>query len=83
MSHRPPAASESGPFGVRVTPRLIVWLVLLVLLVIFIGQNAQHVDVTLYFWEFRMRLIWVLLGAALIGAILGWLVPRVRRASRR
>jgi hypothetical protein len=47
-------------------------------------QNWGHVYVYLLFWDFRIRLVWALLGAFLLGALLGWLVPicgKKRKAS--
>lgn len=81
MSQRP-AQREMRVAGIRVTVRLIVSIVLLILLAIFIAQNAQHVRVTLYFWEFSIRLVWVLIGSALVGALIGWLLPRLRGSRR-
>lgn len=69
--------------GIRLTPKLITFVVLLLLALIFASQNFEHVDVTVLFWEFHMRLVWALLAFALIGAILGWMVPRIRAGSRR
>ncbi|HYH13439.1 MAG TPA: LapA family protein [Thermomicrobiales bacterium] len=82
MSHQ--AADRDGSArGIRLTPKLVAFVVLLVLALIFASQNFEHVDVTVFFWEFHMRLVWALLGFALIGAILGWMVPRIRAGSRR
>ena len=69
--------------GIHVTPKLIVFIVLLVLAVLFAAQNSERVDLTLFFWDFELRLVWALLAFALIGAILGWMVPKIRSGSRR
>ena len=84
MSQQPqPTARRSGPIQIRWTPKLIVFLVLLVLALIFALQNLSHVDVSLLFWEVRMRLVWALLTFTLVGAILGWMVPKLRSGRRR
>jgi uncharacterized integral membrane protein len=80
---RQQTAGDAGQGGIRITPRLVIGFVLLVLLVIFIAQNSERVDVTLYFWEFRMPLAIALVLAAVVGAVIGWLVPRFRPGSRR
>jgi uncharacterized integral membrane protein len=65
------------------SPKLIIFVILLVLAVIFAAQNSQRVDLTLFFWDFRLRLVWALLIFGLIGAVLGWMVPRLRAGRRR
>ena len=84
MSHQPQAAARrSSPIQIRWTPKLILFVVLLVLALIFFLQNLGHVDVRLLFWEVRMRLVWALLTFTLVGAILGWLAPKLRSGWRR
>jgi uncharacterized integral membrane protein len=82
MIQQQPARREF-PSGMRVSPRAVIFLVLLVLAVIFAAQNSERVDLTLFFWEFRLRLVWALLIFGLVGAVLGWMVPRLRSGSRR
>lgn len=65
--------------GVTWTPRIIITLVLALLLLIFALGNFEHVDVSLIFWEVRMRLIWALLLFALVGLVIGLVAPRFRR----
>ena len=64
------------------TPKLIGALVLLTLSLILLLQNWGHVYVYLLFWDFRIRLVWALLGAFLLGALLGWLVPNLREEAQ-
>jgi uncharacterized integral membrane protein len=55
-------------------------LVALVLLLIFVIQNSQEVEIKfLFFGSFNTALIFALVIAALLGALIGWLAPRVRR----
>lgn len=63
------------------TPKLIGALVLLALSLILLLQNWGHVYVYLLFWDFRIRLVWALLGAFLLGGLLGWLVPNLREEA--
>jgi uncharacterized integral membrane protein len=61
----------------------ILWGIVLVLLAIFIGQNWRDVRMDAYFWNFTTKLSFALIAAALLGAILGWLVPFLMRHRRR
>lgn len=55
-------------------------LVVLVLLLVFVIQNSQEVDIDfLFFTSVRTPLILALVFSALLGALIGWLAPRVRR----
>lgn len=83
MIQQQPPRREFPGGGVRVSPKIVVFVVLLILAVIFAAQNSQRVDLTVFFWEFRLRLVWALLIFGLIGAVLGWMVPRLRAGRRR
>lgn len=80
IQQQPPR--QEYPTGVRISPKRLAFVILLILAVVFAAQNSQHVDLTVFFWEFRMRLVWALLVFGLIGAILGWMVPKLRRSRR-
>ena len=81
MERQPAQPARTG--GFQVSPKLVIFAILLILAVIFAAQNSQRVELTLFFWEFRMRLVWALLIFGLVGAILGWMVPLLRRGRRR
>lgn len=49
------------------------------LLVIFVAQNAQEVDVDFLWIHTTTPLIFALVIAGALGALIGWLGPRVRR----
>jgi uncharacterized integral membrane protein len=49
------------------------------LLVIFVAQNAQKVDVDFLWIHTTTPLIFALVIAGVLGALIGWLGPRVRR----
>jgi uncharacterized integral membrane protein len=55
-------------------------LVAIVLLIIFVIQNSQEVSIDfLFFTSVTTPLILALVFSALLGALIGWLAPRVRR----
>jgi uncharacterized integral membrane protein len=57
-------------------------IVALVLLVVFVVQNSQEVEVDFLFTNTTTPLIFALLISALLGAVITWLLPRVRRGRR-
>ncbi len=65
------------------TPKVIGVLVLLVLSLVLMLQNWDEVNVNLLFWDFDIRLVWALLAVFILGALIGWLVPRVIATTRR
>jgi uncharacterized integral membrane protein len=54
-------------------------LVALVVLIVFVIQNAQEVEVDFLFTTTETPLIFALAIAGALGALIGWLTPRVRR----
>jgi len=50
-----------------------------VVLVLFMALNSQSVTVHFVFTTAQMPLIFALLIAALLGALIGWAVPRLRK----
>jgi uncharacterized integral membrane protein len=53
--------------------------VAVLLLLIFIAQNAQKVEVDFLFIHTTTPLVFALLIATALGALIGWLGPRVRQ----
>ena len=53
-----------------------------VLAIIFVAQNAQETEVDFLFVHTTTPLVVALLIAAALGALIGWLGPRVRRHER-
>lgn len=60
-----------------------IGLLLIIIFVLFIIQNSGRVAVDFVFFTKRIRLIWVFLACALIGALVTWLVGRPRRRAMR
>lgn len=60
-----------------------MWLAagLAIILVLFIGLNSEEVEVNFIVGSANAPLIVALLIAGGLGALIGWLVPRVRRGK--
>jgi len=58
------------------------WLLLAVgaILVVFVALNSQRVEVNFIFGSAEMPLIFALVAAAALGALVGWALPRLRRS---
>jgi uncharacterized integral membrane protein len=52
------------------------------LLIIFIAENSQEVEIRFLFVETQTPLIFGLLVAGALGFLIGWLAPIVRRGRR-
>jgi uncharacterized integral membrane protein len=64
--------------------KVIVALILVILFIVFVARNSQPVTVNFVFGDARVRLIWVFVACALIGAIVAYLLGRAgRRANRK
>jgi len=64
--------------------KVIIGLIILILFIVFVAQNSQPVTVNLVFGDTRVRLIWVFVACALVGAVIAYLLGRPgRRASRK
>jgi uncharacterized integral membrane protein len=62
--------------------RLYVLGVAAIVLLIFVVQNSQKVTVDFLFTETETPLIFALLIAGALGALIGWAWPHVRRGRR-
>jgi len=52
------------------------------LALIFVMQNTDETNVTFLFAETELPLFFALILAIALGALIGWLAPRVRRSDR-
>ncbi len=66
----------------RISAKVVVWIVLAVLVLIFIIQNTKSVRVDLLFWNVQTGLWLMLLVVFLVGLGLGWLLARLRAGRR-
>lgn len=62
--------------------RWVIGIALLALIIL-IAQNSQKVEVNFFFASTETPLVFALLIVGILGAIIGWLAPRVRRRDRR
>lgn len=74
-SSAPPGAERESRFGWKAYAIAAVAIVL----IIFVAQNSQQVEVDFIFATTETPLIFALLIAGALGALIGLLVPRFRR----
>jgi uncharacterized integral membrane protein len=63
--------------------KLLIVLALLVIVIIFVIANSQGVEVDFVFATRHPPLIWVMLGSAFLGGIIGYAVGRPGKELRR
>ena len=73
---KPKTKDQRPGTGRRWTIWLVIAAVVLALIASFVTQNYETVEVRLLFWSVNVRLAWAVILALLIGALLGWLLPR-------
>ncbi|MBW2030907.1 MAG: LapA family protein [Deltaproteobacteria bacterium] len=61
-----------------ITFKNIVFLILIILLVIFVVQNTQSIEVAFWPWKVSLPSALILLGAFFIGLVIGWLAKRTK-----
>ncbi|HEX5951503.1 MAG TPA: lipopolysaccharide assembly protein LapA domain-containing protein [Actinomycetota bacterium] len=74
----PPPAPRGG-----IGAAWILGAIGLVLLAIFAIQNSDKVDVDFLFFDAQVRVVVVILVAAVLGFVVGWAVGRPNRTERR
>jgi uncharacterized integral membrane protein len=62
--------------------KAVVILVIVLALIIFIVSNSDSVPVSFASFHWGIRMIWVMIGCALAGAIVGYLIGRPGRQVR-
>lgn len=80
---RAEAAPEAPKRDRGTIVKVIVALVLLILFIVFVAGNSREVTIDLIFTTAQVRLIWVFLGCALIGALIAYLLGRPARRNTR
>jgi len=59
-----------------------IFVIVLVLVLIFVFQNYQVVEVKFLFWTLAISRALLLLGALLVGVVLGWFGKSSRQANK-
>lgn len=78
---QPPAPNAQAPEPEGPTWRRWATIAIGVVLFLFMALNSQTVKVNLIFGSAKMPLIFALLIAAGLGALAGWVVPKVRSSG--
>lgn len=69
---------------IKATGKLIALAVLGILLLVFMGANSERVEVNLLLFQLDTRLFVTLIGTALVGVVIGFLLAKVLdRRDRR
>ena len=71
-----------GAPGAAVSVRLIAGMVALIILITFLLQNLQEVDVNFLWFSWSTRMIWALIASAAIGGIGTIAFATIRRRER-
>ncbi|HSI79950.1 MAG TPA: LapA family protein [Solirubrobacterales bacterium] len=77
---QPPQAEGRSKAGRG--PRFWIAVVAVIVLAIFVIQNSQRVEVDFLFTTTETPLVFALLIAGVLGAVIGWAVPRIRSHDR-
>jgi len=59
--------------------KLIFWIIILILAIIFAFQNTEDVKITVYFWKFNSPLIIVILVSLIVGFLAGIFIRGIKR----
>jgi uncharacterized integral membrane protein len=64
--------------------RNVVFIILIALVLLFVAQNVQVVEVRFLFWKTSMSRALILLSTLAIGMVSGWLLtlPKQRKSQR-
>jgi len=63
--------------------RFIIGIIVGVLVIIFVVQNIETVDIDLYFWTISANRAVMILIVFAAGCIVGWLTTGIRRLRKR
>lgn len=64
-------------------PKIIIILILIAFFLVIVVQNTQVVEFQLLFWKFAMSRIIVISFMMLIGFVLGYLVARMEKETKK
>ena len=67
-----------GSSSRTVTPKMIIVGILVVVIIVLAAVNSQKITVDFVFDDFTIPLFLIIVGAALIGWVVGWFMGRHR-----
>ena len=73
---------EPRPGSLWARVKLVVGLTVLTVLTVFLLQNFQHADIRFLWFEWRTRMVFVLLAAAAAGAIAAIVIGALQMRGR-
>ncbi|HEX4244084.1 MAG TPA: LapA family protein [Acidimicrobiales bacterium] len=79
----PPPTTEAQKRQRKDIVRIVAALVIVIVLVAFVVKNSEKVTVSFVFFSANVRLIWVLVVTAILGALADRLLLWRRRKARR
>jgi uncharacterized integral membrane protein len=62
--------------------RIVQLTLIAVVFAVFVLQNADPVDVNILIFSLNIRLIWVIIGFAVLGGVAGFLIGRPEKSLR-
>lgn len=63
--------------------RIITFIIIVILLLIYILYNTQAVEVKFLFWEAQLSKALVTLGSLLVGILMGFILGRIDQFSKQ
>lgn len=72
------SSNGNSSSGRKISPHLILWIVVAVLVIIFIAQNTEKATISFLFLDIQTGVWFAFLVALLLGMVLGWLLPKLR-----
>lgn len=76
-------SSGQGKITLKQRLRIIFLTLLAILLITFVVQNSNRIEIEFLNMNFRVRIIYVILSSVIIGGILGVLLLKIRAAKKK
>ena len=63
--------------------KIILFMIIMVLFTIFVTQNADNVDIYVFFWKYNVSKIILIVMTGFIGVLLGLILDSIFRSSKK
>jgi len=63
--------------------KIILFMIIIVLFTIFVTQNADNVDIYVFFWKLNVSKIILIVMTGFIGVVLGLILDSLFRSSKK